>query len=128
MSNQTVQTPEDFLPLIQLGLGKTAAYCYGALSIESWQTAGNLAQLLKKSRASVYRALAELEQKGFVERHKYEMAPDVTQFSAVRLDKALENLAIYQRCAVRGLTDYQIERSIKQQVTIGARIIDRDWR
>lgn len=120
--------PEDFLPLTQLGFSKTSALCYGALYASSWQTAGSLAKLLKKPRASIYRALAQLEERGFVERDKDELFPEVTNFSAIRLDKALENMAIYQRRAIKELIDTQIENSIQQQTIIGARIIDRDWR
>jgi predicted transcriptional regulator len=118
----------DFLPLKQLGLRDTAIACYEALYLREPLTVGNLAKFIKRPRTSVYHALSQLEQKGFVERDKNEVFHQVTRFRAVRLDKALENLAIYQRRAVRDLIDYQVKRSIERQASLRLPILRRDWR
>lgn len=129
MNNGNIQEPKpDFLPLKQLGLRGTAIVCYETLYLKGSQTAGDLAKLIEKPRTSVYDSLVQLEQKGFVERHKREIFHQVTRFRAIRLDKALENLAIYQRRAVQDLIDYQIERSLKRESSVRAQIIRKDWR
>lgn len=97
---KTAAKMPDFSVLKGLGLAKTDIASYRALCLEGPQTAGSLAKSLKKPRASVYHALEQLELSGFVERTKVEIFHQATRFRAVRLDKALENLAIYQRRAV----------------------------
>jgi hypothetical protein len=52
--------------------------------------------------------------------------PEVTHYRAVRLDKALENLAIYQRRVVRSITEEQIERPLK--LLGNSKTLGKDWR
>ena len=99
MDNQ-VSKP-DFLILKQLGLRENAIACYEVLYMEGSQSARDLARAANKPRTSVYHALSQLEQRGFVRRDKIEIFHEATRFTAIRLDKALENLAIYQRRAVQ---------------------------
>lgn len=118
----------DFLKLKQLGLSHTAIACYEALYVNGPQTVGDLAKFIKKPCASAYYALSQLERKGFVDGEKIEIFHQVTRFRAIRLDKALENLAIYQRRAVQGLVDYQVGRSIRQQAGLKTPVSRKDWR
>lgn len=105
----------NFLTLKQLGLRENAIICYEALYMLGAQTASKLAESIEMPRTSVYHALGQLEEKGFVKREKIDVLHMVTEFQAIRIDKALESLAVYQRLAVREIIDYQIERSIEQQ-------------
>jgi len=118
----------DFSSLERLGLRSTAVACYKTLYLNGPLTAGRLAKAINKPRTSVYYALAQLERQGFVERNKDEIFHHVTKFRAIRLDKALENLAIYQRRTVQELVDYQIKRSIKRQAGLGLPVSRKDWR
>ena len=118
----------DFSVLKQLDLTKVAVASYEALYTEGSQTAGSLAELIDRPRVSAYRALDQLERKGFVQRDKVEIFHEVTRFRAVRLDKALESLAIHQRRAVQDLVDYQIEQSIRRQAGLKTPVSRKDWR
>lgn len=117
----------DYKILSLTGLSPLPIICYEALYEMGPDTAGKLAADIKRPRTSVYHALARLEQMGFVQRSKLEIFHQVTRFRAVRLDKALENLAIYQRQGLAKLIEYQIEQSIKIQSTLRAHP-QRDWR
>lgn len=108
----------DFAVLKRLGLARMDILCYEALFAGGPQTAGDLAKSLKKPRTSVYHALDRLKQSGFVKSEKIEIFHRVTRFRAVRLDRALEDLAITQRRAVQKLVDYQIEMSVRRQTGI----------
>lgn len=118
----------DYNDLDRLGLSRTAIACYAALAENGPGTAGELAKRLGRPRTSVYHALNKLLIWGYVESSKSIVLPQATRFRAVRLDKALENLAIYQRRAVRELIDLQIEKSIKSQTLLGLKGARRDWR
>jgi predicted transcriptional regulator len=114
--------------LVRLGLSKLAVCCYGQLAEHGPITAGQLAKELGRARSSIYHALQKLELWGFVKAGKSQLLPEATRFKAVRLDKALENLAIHQRQAVRNLMNLQIEKSIKLQSLLNLSLLERDWR
>jgi sugar-specific transcriptional regulator TrmB len=115
----------DYSNLRKLGLSETATLCYENIYEAGFTTAGRLAKRLKRSRAGVYDALGRLEEWGFIERQT-PILPEVTHFKAVRLDKALENLAIFQRQLVRDVVEQQIELSIRRQRRKNT--ARRDWR
>lgn len=118
----------DYSSLKLLALGKNAATCYQSLDSQGSATALELSRRLDSPKRSVYHALNKLQNMGFVETLGF-YTPHVSYFRAVRLDKALENLAIYQRRVVCELINKQIERSINQQTHAGrVRISKRDWR
>jgi sugar-specific transcriptional regulator TrmB len=104
----------DYNQLRHLSLSRTAIACYQNLYEFGATSARELADRLQKPRTSIYHSLNKLEVTGFVERHKSRIYPEVTHFSAVRLDKAMENLAVYQRRAVGEIVEQQVERSIRQ--------------
>ena len=111
--------PANYKDLQKLGLSQTAVKCYESLFKDGHASASQLAKRLQKPRTSIYHALEKLELQGFVERKK---RPGwVTHFTVVRLDKALENLAIYQRRVVAAITTEQVERSIRQQLVLNQR-------
>jgi len=118
----------DYQQLRQFGLTPLEVECYAKLYTNGTSTAGKLAWEMGKARTSVYHALAKLEKFGFVDRSKEAMFHEVTRFRAVRLDKALENLAIYQRRAAQPIIDYQIERSLRFQIGRYAVHVKQDWR
>lgn len=97
-----------------LGLSKAAIACYESLCRDGITHAGQLAQRLNKPRSTLYTALKKLERMGFVENLK--VSASHTLFRPIRLDRALENLAIYQREAVAKVIQQQIEQSIQQRV------------
>jgi sugar-specific transcriptional regulator TrmB len=128
IDNSPATEGPDFSILGRLGLAKTEIVSYEALYLQGPRTAGELAKSIKRPRTSVYHALDRLIRSGFVERDKVEIFHQPSRFSAIRLDKALENLAIYQRRAVRELVDYQIGRSIRQQAGLNTSVQRKDWR
>jgi sugar-specific transcriptional regulator TrmB len=115
----------DYSALSKLGLNKTAVACYESLYKDGSSKASELSKKLHLSQRGVYYALKKLQEWGFIE-DLNSILPEVTHYRAVRLDKALENLAIYQRRVVRSITEEQIERSLK--LLGNSNTLGKDWR
>ena len=95
-SQSTSSASEPIETLRQLGLSKSAATCYWLL-VRKLPKAMSVSHITKEtslSTASLYRALHELEIKGFVETILL-AAPQ--SFRAIPLSEALDNYALHQR-------------------------------
>lgn len=97
-----------------LGLSRTAIACYQCLCENGTASIQQIAARLELPTSSLYVVARALERLGFVESFKIPEAP--TFFSTIRIDKALENYAIYQRRAVAKLIEHQVEKAIQKKI------------
>ncbi len=93
--------------LRDFGFSQTALACYEDLFEHGGASAGQLAERSGKPRASLYRALRQLEAKGFVTAVKTEGQP--SYFYATPVETALRRYIDYQWRAAGKLIDEQAD-------------------
>ncbi|HEX7633640.1 MAG TPA: helix-turn-helix domain-containing protein [Candidatus Saccharimonadales bacterium] len=104
----------DYSKLHELGFSQTAALCYGALIESGTSSLSRVVENMQKPRASVHRALKQLEGKGFATSHKNSTYP--TLYRAVPISQAIENLAVYHRRQLKQIIEEQAATAIRRKL------------
>jgi sugar-specific transcriptional regulator TrmB len=104
----------DYKKLEKLGFSKAAAICYEELIKNGTAKIPDIEKRTTVSTASIYRALKQLEQKGFVEATKISTTP--VYYRAVPIDRAIENLALYHRRELKTIIEEQARTAIERKL------------
>ena len=104
----------DYRKLEKLGFSASAARCYENLLKDGYTNLSSLQKRTGLPKTNIYRALKQLQERGFVEAVKISTTP--RHYRAVPIDRAIENLALFYRRELKSIIEEQAKTAIERKL------------